>query len=881
MRLSQGIVLGMVGMGLLLSVVQAQDERTKALVQWVQEHLQAGDLIPAVTARLRGNKPTDPEPASVVDALTRLTAGMYQIGEYRAGLELAQQTLAYAERVLGAEHPDTLASVNNLAFLYQAQGRYGEADPLFQRALAANERVLGADHPNTLTSVNNLAALYQAQGRYGEAEPLSQRALAARERVLGAEHPATLTSVNNLAGLYESQGRYGEAEPLYQRALAASERVLGAEHPDTLTSVNNLAFVYQTQGRYGEAEPLYQRALAASERVLGAEHPATLTSVNNLAGLYRAQGRYGEAEPLSQRALAARERVLGAEHPDTLAIQLNLAVLLVNLGQPRRAVAVLKRLEPHLWTFAGSQLSTTLQEQVRRQFLVSQSTFQDVVFTLAMQPQAPAEARALAAEVLVRWKQVQGEDEAFMARLVRTSGDPAVQTLGHEIMAQRSALSHLANSKDPDSKALRASHTALEAKEQALARVSQPFLQHRRGRHAGIDSIRAQVPRGSAVLELRLYQPIDFKTRKGDALHWLALLLPAVPSGEEEFYLEDLGPVETSRALWQAFRADGSREAAQRLYQHLFGGLDERLKTFEPLYIAPDGFLHLLAWQRLVLPDGRYWVERQTLRQLQTGRDLLLPATARPPKGFLALGAIDYGTFGQQAAAPRPPDPQQQAQHRQLVEEIGSMKPLTHSGPEVDEIATYYWDTQRGSTEVWRGTQASEVRLKALTTPPRVLHLATHGFYLSQKERQIERPMVLSGVALAGANQGMAGQQSAEGEDGILYALEAQSLRLEGTELVALSACDTGKGSIDYTEGVYGLVRAFRLAGARRVLMTLWPVNDLLAKEFMTRFYWHWMQPNGEPAKALRATRLDFLHHADAARRDPQVWAPYVLVETH
>ncbi len=108
MRLSQGIVLGMVGMGLLLSVVQAQDERTKALVQWVQEHLQAGDLIPAVTARLRGNKPTDPEPASVVDALTRLTAGMYQIGEYRAGLELAQQTLAYAERVLGAEHPDTL-----------------------------------------------------------------------------------------------------------------------------------------------------------------------------------------------------------------------------------------------------------------------------------------------------------------------------------------------------------------------------------------------------------------------------------------------------------------------------------------------------------------------------------------------------------------------------------------------------------------------------------------------------------------------------------------------------------------------------------------------------------------------------------------------------
>jgi CHAT domain-containing protein len=140
--------------------------------------------------------------------------------------------------------------------------------------------------------------------------------------------------------------------------------------------------------------------------------------------------------------------------------------------------------------------------------------------------------------------------------------------------------------------------------------------------------------------------------------------------------------------------------------------------------------------------------------------------------------------------------------------------------------------------------------------------------------------MVLSGVALAGANQGMTGRRSAEGEDGILYALEAQGLNLEGTELVALSACDTGKGTVDYSEGVYGLVRAFRTAGVRRVLMTLWPVDDAMARDFMTRFYAHWLPDQGEPALALQKTRLEFLHHADPTRRDPKVWAPYVLVET-
>ena len=144
-----------------------------------------------------------------------------------------------------------------------ARGNSAEATMIAQQALGS-ERVLGKEHPDTLKSVNNLAALYQRQGRYSEAEPLYKRALEARERVLGPEHPDTLVSVNNLAALYQAQGRYSEAEPLLKRALEACERVLGKEHPDTLTSVNNLAVLYQAQGRYGEAEPLYQRALEAA-----------------------------------------------------------------------------------------------------------------------------------------------------------------------------------------------------------------------------------------------------------------------------------------------------------------------------------------------------------------------------------------------------------------------------------------------------------------------------------------------------------------------------------------------------------------------------------------------------------------------------------------
>ena len=267
------------------------------------------------------------EHPSTLLSVNNLAALYLAQGRYGEAEPLYRRALEAYERVLGKEHPDTLNSVNNLAALYEAQGRYSEAEPLFRRALEVNERVLGKEHPDTLISLSNLALLYKTQGRYGEAEPLDRRVLEVSERVLGKEHPDTLINLNNLAALYDGEGRYGEAEPLYRRALEVSERVLGKEHPDTLNSVNNLAFLYEAQGRYGEAEPLFRRALEAYERVLGKEHPQTLISVNNLAGLYQNQGRYAEDEPLYRRALEVSERALGKEHPDTLTSLNNLAVL--------------------------------------------------------------------------------------------------------------------------------------------------------------------------------------------------------------------------------------------------------------------------------------------------------------------------------------------------------------------------------------------------------------------------------------------------------------------------------------------------------------------------------------------------------------------------
>ncbi|HXW71234.1 MAG TPA: tetratricopeptide repeat protein [Methylocella sp.] len=283
------------------------------------------------------------EHPSTATSLNNLALVLLDQGDYAAAKPLLKRALAIREKVQGAEHPDTATSLNALAGLLYSQGHYAAAKPLFERGLAISEKVLGADNPDTATSLNNLAALLDDQGDYEGAKPLYERALAIREKALGAEHPSTARYLNNLALLLFHQGDYAGAKLLCEQALAIFEKALGAGHPDTAASLNNLALVLESQGDYAAAKPHYERALTIKEKALGAEHPDTATSLNNLAELLRVQGNYAAAKPLYERALAIYEKVLGAEHPWTAANLNNLALLRYSQGEYAAATSLYER----------------------------------------------------------------------------------------------------------------------------------------------------------------------------------------------------------------------------------------------------------------------------------------------------------------------------------------------------------------------------------------------------------------------------------------------------------------------------------------------------------------------------------------------------------
>jgi tetratricopeptide (TPR) repeat protein len=265
------------------------------------------------------------------------------MGNYNVAQEMGRDALEARETTLGAEHPDTLASVSNLGSVLERQGKYDEAEAMHRRALEGYEKVLGPEHPDTLTSVSQLGSVLERQGKYDEAEVMHRRDLEGSEKVLGPEHPDTLTSVSQLGSVLESQGKYDEAELMHRRALEGREKVLGPEHPDTLTSVSQLGSVLERQGKYDEAEVMHRRALEGYEKVLGPEHPDTLTSVSQLGSVLESQGKYDEAEVMHRRALEGYEKVLGPKHPDTLTSVSNLGSVLSSQGKYDEAEAMHRR----------------------------------------------------------------------------------------------------------------------------------------------------------------------------------------------------------------------------------------------------------------------------------------------------------------------------------------------------------------------------------------------------------------------------------------------------------------------------------------------------------------------------------------------------------
>lgn len=274
--------------------------------------------------------------------LHRVGAFLDHRGQWKDAGRFQLEAVELSKEVLGSDHQNTLATMNNLALMYSAQGRWEKAEELLVQVVETTKTKLGAEHPDSLTSMNSLASTYQKQGRLEKAEELQVQVLEGLKRKVGADHPHTLSSMGNLASIYRGQDRWEEAEELEVQVLEGRKTKLGADHPATLDSLGSLALIYVNQGRLEEAEKVMIQVLEGRKTRLGTDHPNTLISMSTLASIYWRQGRLEEGEKLDIQVLEARKTSLGADHPDTLTSMANLACTWKDMGRHEDALGLLQ-----------------------------------------------------------------------------------------------------------------------------------------------------------------------------------------------------------------------------------------------------------------------------------------------------------------------------------------------------------------------------------------------------------------------------------------------------------------------------------------------------------------------------------------------------------
>ncbi|MFA4909591.1 MAG: tetratricopeptide repeat protein [Desulfobacteria bacterium] len=843
----------------------------------------------------------------VAQSLNNLAALYKAMGAYDKAEPLYERSLAIKEKILGPDHPDVALVLNNLAELYRTMGYYDKAEPLFKRSLAIKEKVLGADHPDIAQSLNNMALLYHTMGAYDKVEPLHRRSLAIKEKALGTDRPDVAQSLNNLASLYSDMGAYDKAEPLYKRSLTILEKALGTDHPDVAQSLNNLAEFYRTMGYYDKAEPLCKRSLAIREKIMGPEHPDTALSLNTLAALYYTMGAFDKAEPLFKGALAIREKALGPEHPSTATSLNNLALLYAAKGQNDESLVLMERAQVSDLRQIEQILGFAPEAQ-QTQFLATRENNLHAYFTLIRQhfPNNPKAIRN-ALDIWIARKGILLEAQKRIQDVLTAGDNPQAQEIFGKLTGIRQELARLVlgspGKEGPEAYQKRIADltSQKETLEGQLSRLSQTFAQQRKTRIATSSTVASALPKGAVLIEMARMKDFDFKTGKWGTSRYLAFVLS--PGKDSDVSLVDLGEADSIDQQAAAFKKSlGNSKAppnvlakqSNDLHRLIFTPLTSALGKSRQIFLSPDGSLNLIPFEILRDDKGRYLIETHTFHYVSAGRDIAGYGMIKE-KGqkTLLIGDPDFDLAAKQTTGEKE-RPLTRSRQMQGI----SFSRLPGTKEEVEAIAAILG---RSASDTYTGVNARESVLMEKKSP-RILHLATHGFFLSdqdwsslmddksrgiaiigkdkpspKKPVRIENPFLRAGLALAGANRSLAQEGVTEG---ILTAEKILGLNLRGTDLVVLSACETGVGDIKNGEGVYGLRRAFTQAGAKSLVMSLWEVPDRETKELMVSFYKNLQSGKMNRAEALRHAALTQRETVKAryGSDNPYYWGAFVFL---
>ncbi|HEX5045062.1 MAG TPA: CHAT domain-containing tetratricopeptide repeat protein [Candidatus Polarisedimenticolaceae bacterium] len=782
----------------------------------------------------------------VAEELSRLQRLLQDSPQANAGegTALARRALAIAEAHFGPEDARTADKLDDVAWWLWLQRDYRGERPLVERALRIRERVRPVDERKLATDLHLLAEIAFVEGDFGRALQLHERAQPLWERACG-EHSACMALHHlRLGRVHEQLGHGGRARELTERAVAIYEEVLPTRNGELPRSLNllgrllidtdpdraeevlarardlwavsgasrqgetagvlrSLAWLAAKRGDLGGAIALYRQVLDIHLARLGPGHPAVGQVLAEMGGLQRRNGDLAAAHASLSRALDLVEKNELRAYPTWAAALLEQALLERDEGRLNLALGEALDAErisrAHFQAGAAGLSEDDALDQARERV-----TGLNLAWFLAEGLERRGELDDTA-----RWRLL---DEAIRSRaLVLDTFAARNRTLalrGDEETAARAEALRVASQ--------RLARLSIVGSEQELARARAEAQRAERalaerGRASpdapvrgqpGVREVQRALPGGSVLVSF-------FRHGEGTGGYLASVLLP----GDLPPRLIPLGSAAVLEASVETWLARISRDprmgdaeaeetayraAARRLAELIWDPLAPFLGGADRVLVVPDGALHDVSLATLAPAGGGYLADTGlSFHYLTAERDLVVvdgPVPSAP--GLLALG--DPGT---------------------------GLTPLPGSRLEVLDVAGRW----TGPTTILLGSEAQESAFKELAPSSGVLHVAAHAFRIAEVPG--ESPLRVAGLVLSG------GSDASDPDDGILTAEEVTLLDLRAVRWAVLSGCATGQGALEPGEGVLGLRRAFQLAGARTLIVSLWPVEDDATRHWMRALY--------------------------------------------
>lgn len=808
--------------------------------------------------------------------------GVYSdIGNYDKASEYITHALMIKEKVLGTEHPDTANIYSKLGSLCGHMGNYADALVYSFHALRIREKVFGADHPDVALSYNEIGHVYGMLNNDEKRLEYESLALEIMKKTYSAEHPKIARSYNNIGATYSELGDFDQALEYQLQALNITEKALGTDHPMAAIVCHNIAFSYADLHEYEDAMQYELRAMEITEKTFGLEHTKAIMIFDLFGDIYYKTGELQKALECFLRILKIQKKSYSPNHPTFIDTYTQIALLYYEL-QDENTVNYTKKL---MESIIQSNLSVFYipQEELRLSLLNKRHMHVSLCFSVVFSSPVPFDANELYA-FEVGTKNLFAESSFVQSNAANSDKNPEYAEKYSELRHLQGLYAKYSLEGFPEDQPREKLEQRILDSEYALAPYYREIDFKLHMQNTTTDNIQEQLSDDMALLEYGRYYYLSkehcFQEQIDAGDRYFVFLVR-----RNDICLLELGACSEIDSLIEQVRtllttqADAS-EALHALYNILIAPVKNELSGVSQFYVAPDSELFKLPFELLQNAAGERLDQTiHSISYISTGRELLrasATASGSPVKNISIIADPEFNLNADKFVIPedeKDEDHDISQQHSRDLDghlKADSISNIPFTAVEADMIAVLFGE----SATVMRGHEAVKSAIRQIGSP-HIIHLSTHGFAFASQDTDTQQklhlfdrtdrgrrlktsdnPMLRCGLTFAGICNWLKGENLTESiGNGILNGMDVLSLNLSNTDLMVLSACQTGLGDTQTGEGIQGLRRAFELAGVHTLICTLWKVDDLASAILMTAFYRNLLANKMNKAEALAAAK--------------------------